>query len=65
MQYQSTITCQSKDIAKVKVFNKQVKHQGKKCVYPWKDLVTILICEYQSPSTYHSKVIAKLKIFGR
>jgi hypothetical protein len=60
-----------KVIAKVKVFNKRVKHQGqshkvKKFWYPWKDLVTRNThVKYQHPSTYHLKVIAKVKVFNK
>jgi hypothetical protein len=54
MKYQSPIPYHSKDIGKVKVCIKFVKHQGKTCWFPWKGLVIRNTCNviYQSPSTY-------------
>jgi hypothetical protein len=61
-----------KVIAKVKVLNKRVKHQGQghkvKNVGTHEKILSHARnthVKYQHPSTYHLKVIAKVKVFNK
>jgi hypothetical protein len=69
IEYQSSSTYGSKDIAQVKVFQNQVKvsiswSQGQKSWYLQKGLFIMhLYLKYQNSSTYGSKDIAQVKVF--
>jgi hypothetical protein len=67
MKYESLITCYSKDMANVKVFEKWVKLQGQGHRF-WYQLKGLVIrnthVKYESPITYHSKDMANVKVFA-
>jgi hypothetical protein len=69
MKYESPITCHSKDMANVKVFEKWVKlqdegHKVKTFGTNRKVLSKETHMEYESPITYHSKDMANVKFFA-
>jgi hypothetical protein len=66
MKYESLITCHSKDMVNVKVFEKWVKIQGQG--HKVKHFGTnrkVLYMKYESPITCHSKDMANVKVFEK
>ena len=64
VKYESPTTYGSRDIAKVKVFEKTSRSQGQKSKSQMKGLITRnLHVKYESPITYGSRDIANVKVF--